>query len=64
LGYSLVIFPGGVVRALAKTAVDYYRALILTGSNESFKGRMYDFDGLNDVIETHSILSQAKKYAN
>ena len=64
LGYSLVIFPGGVVRALAKTASDYYRALILNGSNDSFRDRMYDFDGLNDVIKTHSILSQGKKYGN
>ena len=64
LGYSLVIFPGGVVRALAKTVGDYYHALISTGSNESFRDRMYDFDGLNDVIKTHSILSQGKKYGN
>lgn len=64
LGFSLVIFPGGVVRALAKTAGDYYRGLVLTGSNEGFRDRMYDFDGLNEVIGTQNMLSQGKTYGD
>lgn len=64
LGFSLVIFPGGVVRALAKTAGDYYRGLISTGSNDGFKDRMFDFAGLNDVIGTDDMLEQGKTYGD
>ena len=32
IGFALVIFPGGIVRALAKTAVDYYASLAAHGS--------------------------------
>ncbi|MCK0100714.1 isocitrate lyase/phosphoenolpyruvate mutase family protein [Pseudohalocynthiibacter sp. F2068] len=64
LGFSLVIFPGGVVRALAKTAGDYYRGLISTGSNEGFRDRMYDFAGLNEIIGTQDMLKQGKTYGD
>lgn len=64
LGFSLVIFPGGVVRALAKTAGEYYRGLISTGSNEGFKDRMFDFSGLNDVIGTTAMLEKGNSYGN
>jgi len=64
LGFSLVIFPGGVVRALAKTAGDYYRGLISTGSNEGFKDHMFDFSGLNDVIGTGDMLKKGNSYGN
>lgn len=64
LGFSLVIFPGGVVRALAKTAGEYYRGLISTGSNEGFKDRMFDFSGLNDVIGTTAMLEKGNSYGD
>jgi 2-methylisocitrate lyase-like PEP mutase family enzyme len=64
LGFSLVIFPGGVVRALAKTAGDYYRGLVSTGSNEGFKDRMFDFSGLNEVIGTDAMLKQGNSYGD
>lgn len=64
LGFSLVIFPGGVVRALAKTAGDYYRGLISSGSNEGFKDRMFDFSGLNEVIGTDAMLKQGNSYGD
>ncbi|MGR3497062.1 isocitrate lyase/PEP mutase family protein [Citreimonas sp.] len=62
LGYSLVIFPGGIVRALAKTAQDYYASLHATGSNKAFRDRMFDFGGLNDVIGTDAMLNAGKRY--
>ncbi len=43
LGYSFVIFPGGIVRAIAATARDYYANLVGKGSNEAFRNRMLDF---------------------
>lgn len=64
LGFSLVIFPGGVVRAMAKTVGDYYRGLLSTGSNEEFKDRMFDFAGLNEVIGTDKMLVQGDSYGD
>lgn len=62
LGFSLVIFPGGIVRAIAATAGDYYQSLLAKGSNEAFRNRMFDFDGLNRVIETSEMIADGKRY--
>jgi 2-methylisocitrate lyase-like PEP mutase family enzyme len=61
-GFSIVIFPGGIVRALAKTAGDYYQSLRANGSNRPFADRMYDFAGLNDVIGTADMLAKGASY--
>lgn len=62
LGYRLAIFPGGAVRAIAHHLNDYYSGLLRDGHNRGFSERMYDFDGLNDVIGTKALLAQGKKY--
>ena len=62
LGFSFVIFPGGIVRALAVTARDYYANLVANGSNEKFRDRMFDFAGLNEVIGTADLLATGKRY--
>lgn len=62
IGFSLVIFPGGIVRALARTARDYYSNLISNGSNEAFRDRMFDFYGLNEVLGTAELLAEGKRY--
>ncbi|MEP3048629.1 MAG: isocitrate lyase/phosphoenolpyruvate mutase family protein [Roseibium sp.] len=61
-GFSIVIFPGGIVRAIARTTGDYYRSLHQNGSNRPFSDRMFDFDGLNEVIGTPQMLAQGVKY--
>ncbi len=61
-GFSIAIFPGGIVRALAKTAQDYYASLHKSGSNKPFADRMFDFDGLNAVIGTDEMLAQGARY--
>ncbi|MEL0437071.1 isocitrate lyase/PEP mutase family protein [Phycobacter sp. K97] len=61
-GFSIVIFPGGIVRALAKTAGDYYQSLHANGSNRPFADRMYDFAGLNEVIGTADMLAKGASY--
>lgn len=61
-GYSIVIFPGGIVRALARTAQDYYQSLNQHGSNRPFADRMFDFDGLNKVIGTPEMLAKGIAY--
>ena len=62
IGFRLVIFPGGIVRALAATAAAYYRSLISTGSNAAFRDRMYDFAALNEVIGTDALLDAGNAY--
>jgi len=56
-------FPGGIVRALARTAQDYYNNLHKQGSNRAFADRMFDFNGLNEVLETTDLLEQGKRYS-
>ena len=63
LGFSLAIFPGGIVRALAKTAAAYYRSLHRHGSNEPFADQMYDFGELNKLLGTADILARGKTWA-
>ena len=62
LGFKLVIFPGGIVRALAYRARAYYQNLVETGSNQAFRDQMFDLEGLNDVLGTDDLLTQAKNY--
>ncbi len=57
-----MIFPGGIVRALAHTAQAYYASLRENGSNRPFADRMFDFDGLNGVIGTAEMLAAGKRY--
>lgn len=62
MGFDIVIFPGGIVRALAKTAQDYYASLHKNGSNKPFSTRMHDFDGLNAAIGTPDMLAIGKRF--
>jgi len=62
LGFALVIFPGGIVRAVAHLAEEFYASLAANGTSEPFRGRMHDFDGLNDVIGTPAMIELGKQY--
>jgi 2-methylisocitrate lyase-like PEP mutase family enzyme len=62
LGFALVIFPGGIVRALARMAADYYASLATNGTTEPFRNQMLDFDGLNRVIGTPEMIALGKHY--
>ncbi len=62
LGFDIVIFPGGIVRALARTAQDYYASLRQHGSNTPFADRMFDFDGLNARIGTPEMLALGQRF--
>ena len=64
LGFSFVIFPGGIVRALAKTAEEYYASLKAHGSTDPFRARMFDFNALNALIGTPEMLARGKNYAD
>ena len=62
LGYGIVIFPGGLVRALTRTAIDYFANLKQSGSTNAFRDRMLDFDELNGVLGTQDYLALGKRY--
>jgi 2-methylisocitrate lyase-like PEP mutase family enzyme len=64
LGFSLVIFPGAIVRAVAHTAGEFYACLAANGTSQPFRNRMYDFDGLNDVIGTPAMIKLGKQYGS
>jgi 2-methylisocitrate lyase-like PEP mutase family enzyme len=63
IGFRLVIFPGGIVRAFGAIAGEYYASLAKHGSSEPFRSRMLDFAGLNDLIGTPELLALGKRYA-
>ncbi len=63
LGFSLVIFPGGIVRTLAKTANEYYASLAAHGSTQRFRARMFDFIELNTLLGTPGMIEHGKRLA-
>jgi 2-methylisocitrate lyase-like PEP mutase family enzyme len=62
IGFSIVIFPGGLVRALARAGTDYFENLRRTGSTAAFAGRMLDFEQLNALIGTPQMLELGRRY--
>ena len=64
LGFSIVIFPGGLVRALSRAAGEYFASLKATGSTSAFLDRMLDFSELNALIGTPEMLELGKRYDN
>lgn len=62
IGFSIVIFPGGWVRALARAGTEYFENLKRTGSTAAFAGRMLDFEQLNALIGTPQMLELGKRY--
>ena len=62
IGYSLVIFPGGYVRATAKLATRYFESLKKNGTTEPFLEEMLNFNQLQSLLGTDEILHQGKGY--
>lgn len=62
LGFSLVIFPGGIVRALARCAEAYYASLHATGTNAAFRENMFDFNALNERLGTADLIASGRGY--
>jgi 2-methylisocitrate lyase-like PEP mutase family enzyme len=62
IGFSLVIFPGAIVRVLARAADEFYTSLATKGTSEPFQNRMYDFTTLNEVIGTPEMIALGKQY--
>jgi 2-methylisocitrate lyase-like PEP mutase family enzyme len=63
LGFSLVIFPGGIVRATARAAQEFYATLQRDGTTQAFRNRMFDFDAINGIVGTRDLLAHGRRYA-
>jgi len=62
LGFSLVIFPGGIVRTLARTALDYYESLAEHRTTQPFIERMFGFNEMNALLGTPEMLELGKRF--
>lgn len=62
LGFAFVIFPGAIVRALAKAAEEFYGSLKANGTTGPFRDRMFNLDALNGVIGTAETLARGQRY--
>ncbi|MFO7647193.1 MULTISPECIES: oxaloacetate decarboxylase [Halomonas] len=62
LGFSLVIFPGALVRAVTHMASRFFETLRRDGTTDAFRDRMLDFTQLNDYLGTQTMLELGQKY--
>jgi 2-methylisocitrate lyase-like PEP mutase family enzyme len=62
IGMALVIFPGGIVRALGHMASEYYGSLAKHGTTEPYRNRMLDFEGLNRLIGMPEMVALGQRY--
>ena len=61
-GFRVVIFPGGLARAVLRQAQAYFDSLRRNHSNTPFRDHMADFDELNGVIGLPEMLATQKTY--
>ena len=64
MGFSVVIFPGGLVRAIAHTAEQYFASLKEMGSTREYQNKMFNFEELNELLGTDRILEAGKQYGD
>lgn len=62
IGFRLVIFPGGIVRAIAHAAEAFYASLAIHGSTTEFRENMFDFNQINLRVRTAEALQRAAGY--
>ncbi|MBU3732147.1 MAG: isocitrate lyase/PEP mutase family protein [Beijerinckiaceae bacterium] len=62
IGFAFVIFPGGIVRAIAKAAQDFYACLHRDGTTDAYREHMFDFRGINELLGTEAMLARGKTY--
>ena len=63
-GFSIVIFPGALVRVLAHAAENYFNSLLKHGSTLHHQSEMFDFEELNQLLGTEEMLEVAGRYAD
>lgn len=61
-GYSLVIFPGALVRALSFATKGFFETLKAQGTTRAWRERMFDITELNALLGTPRMLERGKRY--
>jgi 2-methylisocitrate lyase-like PEP mutase family enzyme len=64
MGFSVVIFPAGLVRAIAHTAEQYFASLKEMGSTRDYQNKMFNFEELNELLGTDRMLKAGKQYGD
>jgi 2-methylisocitrate lyase-like PEP mutase family enzyme len=62
LGYAIVIFPGGLARALGYAAREYFAILKREGTTAALRERMLDLAGINAIVGTPQMLDLGRRY--
>ena len=62
LGFGLVIFPGGTVRALVHCFKGYFASLRKHGTTDPYRDRMVDFARMNEIVGTDDMLRLGERY--
>ncbi|MBC8240385.1 MAG: isocitrate lyase/PEP mutase family protein [Alphaproteobacteria bacterium] len=62
IGYSMVIFPGGLARAVGHLMDRYLTSLQSHGDIGPFRDQMIDFDAMNALIGTPEMLASGNRY--
>jgi 2-methylisocitrate lyase-like PEP mutase family enzyme len=62
IGFSIVILPGAIVRAFGYMASEFYGSLAAHGSNEPYRNRMLDFNGINELVGTPEMIALGQRY--
>jgi len=62
MGFSMVIFPGALVRAFTYMASEFFATLKQDGTTDKFRDRMLDFQQLNDYLGTQNMLELGLQY--
>ncbi|SEL93854.1 2-Methylisocitrate lyase, PEP mutase family [Colwellia chukchiensis] len=62
MGYSLVIFPGAMVRAYTFMAQEFLSSIKTHGNTDNYRNKMLDLSSLNELLGTNEILTNGQKY--
>ena len=62
IGYSIVIFPGGLARAVGHLMGRYFASLQAHGDTSQFRAQMIDFDEMNALIGTPEMLANGERF--
>lgn len=64
IGFQIVIFPGGLARAVLWQARNYFASLRRNGSNTAFQDRMVDFDELNRTVGLPEMVTLSTRWSD
>jgi len=63
LGFSLIIYPGAMVRVVAKAATDYLNVLNTDGTTLNMLDNMYDFSQIMELVGLSEMVEDGQKYS-